>query len=261
MFDALWTLRLRWRLWLGTTGLLLLLGAGPVWWRQPPPTYQAEATVVVDGKAKAVLLGHLNSARLARQAGLRGGEAVRAEIPPHSDLVRVIGQAPTPDWEIWAPMAVLATLERQLAAETTRHRAEAEGGVTRTRRQLEQDLEQVTAALRRLPPPNGLPPVPAGGTLVLVGEGRRDVVRLALETRYLEVTKALAGLTLPVSGPSGGVTILDPAVTATAIPPPFAPLRAALIASLILGAMVAWVREWWSRELAQRKGGGDPHAA
>lgn len=255
MFDALWTLRLRWRLWLGTTGLLLFFVAGPIWWQTPPPTYQAATTIVVDGKGKGMLLGRLNSALLARQAGLQGGETGRAAGLTNSELVQVTGTAPTPGRAVAVANGLVATLQAQFDQEAGHQRAVAEVGVTLTRQRLLTEVAKVEAALRQLPPPNGHPTPPAGGTVVIVGEGRRDVVRLALETRYLELTKTLAAWTPPASGVVPAITVLDPAVTATAVAPPFAPLRAAAVASLVLGLMVTWVREWWTRELAQRRGG------
>ena len=255
MFDALWTLRLRWRLWLGTTGLLLVTVAVPIWWQTAPPAYQAEAVIVVEVASKWVLLGRLNSVVVARATWLRAGESVRAEGQANSELVRVIGTAQAAPRAVAIANGVIGTLLSELRADAARRQGMHEVGVTLTRHRLEQEHRAVEAELRKLPPPNGLP-VPAGGTLVVVGDAHpNDVFRVALETRYLELTKTLAALAPPASGAAPGITVLDPAVVATALPVPIAPLRAAVVASLILGALLPLVREWWRRELAQRRGG------
>ena len=256
MFEALWTLRLRWKLWLGTTALLLLGTAGPIWWQTPPPVYQAEATLVLEAGRKGILLGQLNSGVVARATGLRAGESVQAQGQPNSELVRVVGTAPAAARAVAITNGVVATLSGELEADQARRLASLERTGTVTRHRLQEEQREVEAALRRLPPGNGVPPVPAGGTLVVVGDPHpKDVFRTALETRYVELTKTLAAWVPPASGVVPAITILDPAVTATAVPPPFAPLRAALIASLILGAMMPLIREWWRLELAHRRGG------
>ena len=255
MFDALWTLRVRWKLWLGTTGLLLLGTAGPIWWQTAPPAYHAEAVIVLEGASKGVLLGRLNSGVVARATGLRAGESVRAEGQANSELVRVIGTAQAAPRAVAIANGVIGTLLSELRADAARRQGMHEVGVTLTRHRLEQEHRAVEAELRKLPPPNGLP-VPAGGTLVVMGDAHpKDVFRVALESRYLELTKTLAALAPPASGAGPGITVLDPAVAATALPVPWAPLRSAVVVSLVLGLVFPLGREWWMRELAQRRGG------
>ena len=255
MFDALWTLRLRWRLWLGTTGLLLVTVAVPIWWQTAPPAYQAEAVIVVEATSKGVLLGRLNSGVVARATGLRAGESVLAVGRENSELVRVIGTATAAMRAVAIANDVIETLLNELRTDAARRQGMVDVGVAGRRQRLEQEHRAVEAALRKLPAPNGLP-VPAGGTLVVVGDAHpKDVFRVALESRYLELTKTLAALAPPASGAGPGITVLDPAVAATALPVPWAPLRSAVVVSLVLGLVFPLGREWWMRELAQRRGG------
>ncbi|MEK6879222.1 MAG: hypothetical protein AABY22_06410, partial [Nanoarchaeota archaeon] len=136
--------------WRAGAGLVILLGgvaSGVILWHAPSRTYHATAVVALDEKQVGLLVGRLNSAWLARQAGVGAGVSVTALARKGSPLVDVVGTAPTPREAVAGANGVVTTLAGLLASEAEARRRDTFATIVAERQRLEAERDRVLIRL------------------------------------------------------------------------------------------------------------------
>lgn len=246
--PAVLALRQGWRFGLGVALSLGLLSSGWSLWSLPPLQWAAEAVIVIEGKERGVMLGRLNSRRLAQRAGFRAGQTVQAWVPKDAALVTVRGVGPTEAGAVEAANGIVAALDRELMGEAARTQA---GADSRRREELQQlDAERV-ALLAMLPEsPGPLFPIPVTTTpsvYILDGVPPKGILQATQEGRYTAILARLAELQRPgPSPPPSPLTVIDPATAAVPMDRGVGrTLRVVWLASGLLAMGAVWVRPWW----------------